>query len=440
METVLNTGKVNTNLLNLRSSPDGSVIKVLPQFTKVNVLKVEGGWLRVRVEDDVGYVSSRYVQILPPSTPVKRPFGIVSANRLNLREQPNGRVLDVLRKDTSVKIVEEQGDWFKVDVNNITGYVSASYIIQTPANTPPPRENTSDIEDFHFEDKDAIAPDGSTFAKKFRKGVFSSGDTSIAHFVDNNSNLFDQSLSSSLQVMKAVSENEGKYEAINTWDNSFLSFGIFQWTCGAQSEAGELPALLNKIEINRPDIFEKYFGRYGLKTTGVRTRTGVASRGYFELRGVLLGDKNKKNSLRSLPWAYRFKLAGQDDVIREIQTQHAIERISLFYHQDNRKVNNFYVSDYITSEYGVALLLDQHVNRPGHVPRILANAVNALKNELDIDQPQNWQDADENRLIEKYLALREETSMTHPAQRAKTVQKYVRNGVISDKRGSYQAI
>ena len=33
------------------------------------------------------------------------------------------------------------------------------------------------------------------------------------------------------------------------------------------------------------------------------------------------------------------------------------------------------VSDFITSELGVALLLDQHVNRPGHVPQTLVTAI-----------------------------------------------------------------
>ncbi|MDH3327105.1 MAG: SH3 domain-containing protein [Gammaproteobacteria bacterium] len=440
MNTVVATGKVDTDLLNLRESVDGPVIKVLPRFTRLKVIGQNAGWLNVLAEDVEGFVSSRFVKIDTPSIPQKKRKGTVNIDRLNFRTEPNGGVIGVLTRGTLVAVIDNQGDWLKIEANQKTGYVSSQYILLQESSPLPPRETPENTGGFYFDDMNAVSPDGSSFARKFKKGVYSSGKTTIADFVNSNSEKFPASYESSLKVMMAVSENEGKYEAINTWDNSYLSFGIFQWTCGATSEAGELPAMLNKLEITMPDVFEEYFGKYGLKTQGVRSRIGVAGRGYFSLRNVLLGDGVKKNILRTLPWAYRFKIAGEDDKVREIQTQHAIDRISLFYHLDNRKIGNFYVSDYITSEYGVALLLDQHVNRPGHVPRILANAVETLKNQLPIDQPQNWGDDEESLLISTYLNLRENTSMTHPSQRAKTVEKYVDNGLISKKRGSYQRI
>ena len=49
-----------------------------------------------------------------------------------------------------------------------------------------------------------------------------------------------------INVILAVSENEGNLDAINTWGNAFLSFGIFQWTAGTGVSKGELPALVKK--------------------------------------------------------------------------------------------------------------------------------------------------------------------------------------------------
>src|SRR5690606_19844095 len=44
------------------------------------------------------------------------------------------------------------------------------------------------------------------------------------------------------RVLEATAENEGALDAINTWDNAFLSFGMFQWTAGQAGQPGELPA------------------------------------------------------------------------------------------------------------------------------------------------------------------------------------------------------
>ena len=363
--------------------------------------------------------------------------GRVTASLLNMRASPGGPVLKVLPRNTRIEILGRIENWLNVREAGLSGFVSSEYVRIDPEEKEAPAEEHKDIAGFRFDDKAALAPDGTQFATKFRKGVFNYGETSIAQFIDNNRNRFSDISDSLLKTMMAVSENEGKFEAINTWDNAFLSFGIFQWTSGTGSAAGELPALLQRLRDRYSDTFEEYFGKYGLAITGVRSPIGVAPRGYFTLRGVLLEDAAGKSSLRSLPWAYWFWLAGHDDNVREIQTLHAMERIDLFYHLDNRKIGKFYVSDYITSEYGVALMLDQHVNRPGHVPRIMGDAVKALDSEFQIDDPQSWGDEEENRLIEKYLELRARTSMTDSTDRAKKIFKQVESNVISNKRHSF---
>ena len=100
---------------------------------------------------------------------------------------------------------------------------------------------------------------------------------------------------------------------------------------------------------------------------------------------------------------------------------------------------NQLLTAYVTSEAGVALLLDQHVNRPGHVPKTLAQAVDRLARERGTDDPTSWSDPDERELIEAYLALRAGTNMTDSDKRAQVVLDTVSRGVISDRRGSFVA-
>ena len=105
------------------------------------------------------------------------------------------------------------------------------------------------------EGSDALGPDGTRFAKKCRKGVYNYGKTTIGDFIRLNRTAFADVSPSLVRVMEAVSANEGKLEAINTWDNAFLSFGIFQWTTGAGDDPGELPALLGRLKQDYAAVF-----------------------------------------------------------------------------------------------------------------------------------------------------------------------------------------
>jgi hypothetical protein len=389
-----------------------------------------------------------------PASANGKQTGTVIASLLNMREMPGGDVVEKLPKNTTVTILGSDNGWLHISADGKTGYVSEKYIDSgesLPAKAEPKKEETAhtveatpailmndDESNFKYENDRAFAPDGTMFGKKLKLGLYNYGETSMAEFIDSNKNRFSSISESLVNVMKSVSENEGNYEAINTWDNAFLSFGIFQWTCGAASDKGELPALMEKLSNSYPDVYERYFGRFGLGTDQVRNPSGYPGTGYFKLNGDILNKPEKKSYLRTLHWAYRFWLAGQNNDVREVQTLHAASRIECFYHEEKKMVGSFFVSDFATSEYFAALLLDQHVNRPGHVPKILAHSVAALDGVIDINNPSGWGDDEEKILINKYLELRADTSMTHSQRRAETVYKRVKDGTISDKRGSFK--
>ncbi len=284
----------------------------------------------------------------------------------------------------------------------------------------------------------ALTPDGVRFAKRFRKGLFTSGSTSIAQFVQSHRASFPGISPSLLRVMEAVSANEGKLEAVNTWDDSFMTFGVFQWTAGRDGSRGELAALLDRLARENGAVFAELFGRHGLRVQGVTAAPGTTPMGTLVLDGRSLDTAEKKERLRTLEWAYRFWLAGHHEAMRVVQIKQAMDRLGIFYRSAKHQIGGRPVADYVTSEAGVALLLDQHVNRPGHVPKTLAAAVAELPKKLAA-KPGGWKDKHERDLLERYLELRAATTMTDSDKRAQVVLDAVSRGVISNRRGSFAA-
>ncbi len=366
--------------------------------------------------------------------------GVVAVNTsLNLRQSPGGPIIDSLGNGTRLTILESANGWHKVEAptpqGNRTGFVSADFVVVDEATPETPAPG------FRFVGKEAVAPDGTAFARKFRLGVFNNGTTTMREFVAANRDLFPGVAPSLLRVMEAVSANEGRLEAINTWDNAFLTFGAFQWTAGSGDGKGELPAMLDRLKRQDGEAYERCFGRFGLDVAEVTPESpGPASdvpRGRFSLNVRVLRSAADKEVLRSLEWPYRFWRAGHDPAVRRAEIEHAIARIDVFYRNPGKRVRNRFVADYVTSEYGVALLLDQHVNRPGHVPGTLHKAADRIAQELGSDDPTNWGFAEEKRLLDLYLQFRAQTSMTDQAQRAERTKMAVSSGLASDQRGSF---
>jgi hypothetical protein len=294
-----------------------------------------------------------------------------------------------------------------------------------------------------FDGDHAVAPDGTRFAKRFKKGVFSFGKTSIGQFVRGHRGALPGMSPSLLNVMEAVSDNEGKLEAINTWDDAFMTFGVFQWTAGQTSARGELAALLDRLKREHGTVFGEFFGRHGLEVlnvlAGPPANPGATPVGALSLDGEVLNTAEKKERLRTLDWAHRFWLAGHDDAVRTVQIEQAADRLNIFYKSPKHLIDGRMIADYVSSEAGVALLLDQHVNRPGHVPKTIAQAVEELVRAGGVADPARWTDTEERELLKEYISLRAETSMTDSDKRAQVVLEAVARGVISDRRGSFTA-
>jgi LysM repeat protein len=268
-----------------------------------------------------------------------------------------------------------------------------------------------------------------------RKGMYRIGLQEPETFIGNHrEKLLEVNLTDSeMNVIFATSENEGNLDAINTWDNQFISFGMFQWTAGGPGKPGELPALIKIVKDRYPDNFQHYWGQFGLDVVDVDNKNG-----WFSYRGKRLTSAADKAMLREHIWAYRFARAGADIEVQAAQILHAINRINQFYFVKSSKLDGYALVDLITSEYGVALLLDNHVKRPGYLRGCVAAALE--RSNLTAEEMARGGDEEERRVIKNYLDIRQtygRNPMTDARQRASVTRGYVVDGIISDGRGSY---
>ncbi len=267
-------------------------------------------------------------------------------------------------------------------------------------------------------------------------GLYTVGELTIRGFIETSSAMLQnlEMTDSSINVMSAVSDNEGKLEAINAYDGAFLSFGIFQWTLGVGEFDGELPALLKKLKANYPEAFELYFGRFGLD---IDEQTGNTY-GFLTLNGKKLKPRQEKKLLRNWDWVYRFWRAGQDPRVQAVQIVHALSRLQNFYWK--QKAHGFTLNQIITSEFGVGLLLDNHVN----VPALTVECVAAAMDRTGLKDPSNWTTNEEQRVLEAYLQLRPtfrwkgSGPMFDAHKRGENTRKYLKAGLISDERNSFR--
>ena len=281
-----------------------------------------------------------------------------------------------------------------------------------------------------------VATDGTITGKfkRFRKGNFVYGSQKMVDFIKGNKELLEDYgiTESAMNVMMAVSENEGNLDAINTWDNCYMTFGMFQWTLGAKHGSGELPALLKKIKEAEPEIFAEFYGKHGLD---VASDTGNVY-GFVTLNGKKINRAQDKAQFRSGEWSFVFWKGGNTNkYIKAIQVEHALSRLKTFYWK--MKINGFPIADIITSEYGVGLILDNHVNRPGYVKPCIRKAMQ----ETGLMNPKTWGKREEQRVIEAYVRIRATyggSPMTHANKRAAVTKKYVTNGLISMERNSFK--
>jgi hypothetical protein len=212
----------------------------------------------------------------------------------------------------------------------------------------------------------------------------------------------DSTSAARLAIVSGIADNEGKLDAIRMRDLALLSSGIHQWSAHA---ADELPSLLARFKQLAPEEFSLYCGMYGLDVVPDPNAAhvgqfllqrvdaaGVATpMSYAALRTFLGGAVDAAGTVVfGTSWASLFRLAAlASEAYRRCQLLEAIGRFDRI----KRDVGTITVAGapiaidtLITSERGVAFLLDSHINKPKKVKPVLQAAAQAAGLPVDPDQ------------------------------------------------------
>lgn len=146
------SGQITGNSLNVRSKPstESRAIGKLNKGDQVIIHDEKNGWVQITFEDQLAWVSSDFVRKenrkktkeANPSSAT----GTITATALNVRDSNtlNGKVIGRVSKGETFKILEEDNNWIKIELNSDTyGWVAGWYVERTM-----PKEDATVVEGF----------------------------------------------------------------------------------------------------------------------------------------------------------------------------------------------------------------------------------------------------------------------------------------------------
>lgn len=123
--------------LNVRKGPslDEKVIGKMPGYCACEILEEENGWYKIKSGDVEGYVYAELMvkgydaNILAMEHMEERL--VVTTDVLNVREEPNTNCsvgTQVVNGEQLEILEDEVNGWYKININNLVGYVSAEFV------------------------------------------------------------------------------------------------------------------------------------------------------------------------------------------------------------------------------------------------------------------------------------------------------------------------
>ncbi len=132
----LGYGLIKCAAANIRSSADteSAPIASLEEEEVVTITGVTDGWYQVDVNGSTGYVRS---DLVDPTAEIPAEkiydYAVIQCAAANLRSEPDSTATktDVLYNGSLCTLLEQDGDWYKVQYGNTVGYVLASLMSTT---------------------------------------------------------------------------------------------------------------------------------------------------------------------------------------------------------------------------------------------------------------------------------------------------------------------
>jgi len=139
--------------LRFRSGPGTSfgVIGVFDKGKTANYLEKSGEWIKISYSGKSGWVSSSYVKVKNATSTQgaantsSGKTGTVTASSLNVRKTAStlGSIVGSLKKNTTVSILKESGNWVQIQTKNISGWVHSDYLKVTSSTNTQKENKTS---------------------------------------------------------------------------------------------------------------------------------------------------------------------------------------------------------------------------------------------------------------------------------------------------------
>ncbi|WP_207885643.1 hypothetical protein [Pseudomonas sp. 30_B] len=190
------------------------------------------------------------------------------------------------------------------------------------------------------------------------------------------------------EIICAMTENEGKIEAVQSYDSEILTAGAMQKTINIHGR-GELPAQVDRFRGMFPDLYLSMFEEQGWYLEGDASEIRMYYQNSEWKGGVRLEGQELKQSLREgcsagtfghvivSPPVSSMSCAISSDEYTCLQVMDFVNRLrkSLTVFPNGY---GFSAGDLFKSRLGRALVLDEHVNRPGNVANDLKLALDGF--------------------------------------------------------------
>ena len=225
-------------------------------------------------------------------------------------------------------------------------------------------------------------------------------------------------------IILAMSDNEGNFDSVQSYDSEVLSAGVMQKTIKSDG-MGEFPLQVWEFKQNHSEKYEALLNNCNWTVCEDDDNNiqmfynGVTGE---DLKSVIRNGFNKDNVGKSVdcPPLYPIISLLKDPDFIEKQIIDFIGRL----HSCLAKIPldyNHPISDYVCSLLGKAVVLDHDVNRPGHVKLYFSEALNRLftSDPAIPKNPAEWGDKHsdyESALVTIYGPLRGEKlrNVKHP--------------------------
>lgn len=200
---------------------------------------------------------------------------------------------------------------------------------------------TGDLSEFilsHYQSitykfKDAAGADQTVSVHNFQKtgvttdaaGIMTTGTANPATFT--NAEFMAYGISElEARALQFVSKNEGKFNALNTYDRAVVSFGFIQFAGG--SGGGTLPTMMANLKKDSPTVFKDKFQNYGIdveygESNGKITVATVVA--LDPASGKVLRGQSAEQYIRDMPKLLAtFVDAGNNKDVQKAQVKTAV--------------------------------------------------------------------------------------------------------------------